>query len=85
MTPAVTVTVKDAHGNIVTGYATGITLAIDNDPNLGTSVLTGGAATVPTSGVASFAHLQIDLTGVGFTLKATSGALTKTSSGFDIQ
>jgi hypothetical protein len=82
ISPAVTVTVRDASGNTVTGYTTAVGLAIGANPGGGT--LTGGGAVTPTNGVATFPALQIDKTGSGYTLVATSGGLSRTSAAFDV-
>ncbi|MDX6480075.1 MAG: hypothetical protein QOG85_585, partial [Gaiellaceae bacterium] len=84
MSPAVTVKVEDASGNVVTGdNSTQVALAILNNPSSGT--LTGGAATTVSSGIATFSGLSIDKTGVGYTLQATKSGLTSaTSNSFNI-
>jgi hypothetical protein len=80
--PAVTVTALDAYANVDTAYTTAIGLTIGNNPGGGT--LTGGDAVAAASGVATFSNLSIDGAGIGYTLQATSGALTQTSASFDI-
>ena len=85
ISPAVTVAVEDASGNIETGdNATKVTLAIGTNPGGGT--LTGGAAVTVASGIATFASLSINKTGTGYTLTATSapGFTAATSSAFNI-
>ena len=72
--PAVTVAVEDAFGNVETGdNATKIAVGLDPDPAGGT--LSGGGvpgiATV-TNGVATFSGLSIDKAGTGYTLTAVS-------------
>ena len=71
ITPAVTVAVEDANGNVETADGTTqVTLAIGTNPGGGT--LGGGAATTVSSGVATFAGLSIDAIGIGYTLTASS-------------
>ena len=85
ITPAVTVAVEDANGNVETGdNLTQVTLAIGNNPGGGT--LTGGSPVTVSAGVATFSALSIDKTGTGYTLTATSSpAYTPaTSSAFNI-
>jgi len=85
ITPAVEVRILDAFGNVVTSATDAVTIALANDPN-GVSVLSGTLSMNAASGVASFNALQIDLTGVGFTLSANSGVLAgATSASFDVQ
>ncbi|MEP7325463.1 MAG: Ig-like domain repeat protein [Gemmatimonadota bacterium] len=80
--PAVTVTAEDAQGNIVTSYNTAISLSLGNNPGGGT--LTGGNGVTPVGGVATFSGLSINRTGSGYTLVASSGALTKISTSFNV-
>ena len=85
MAPAVTVAVEDANGNIETGdNSTQVTLAFGT--NAGGGTLSGGSAVTVASGIATFAGLSIDKTGLGYTLTASgSPAYTPaTSSAFDI-
>ncbi|MHB1584041.1 MAG: beta strand repeat-containing protein, partial [Acidimicrobiales bacterium] len=85
LTPAVTVAVEDANGNIETGdNTTTIALAIGTNPGGGT--LTGGSAITVAAGVATFPGLSIDLVGVGYTLTASStpSYAAATSSAFTI-
>ncbi len=85
MTPAVTVAVEDANGNVETGdNLTTVSLAIGTNPGGGT--LGGGAAIPVTAGVATFSNLSIDAVGVGYTLTASSSPsyTTATSAGFTI-
>src|SRR2546428_1704645 len=82
ITPAVEVTARDANGNTATGFTGNVTLAIGTNPSGG--VLSGTATHAATDGVATFAGLAIDKVGTGYTLTASSGSLTGTSSGFSI-
>ena len=71
ISPAVTVAVEDANGNVeTTDNATMVSLAIGTNPVGGT--LTGGAAVTVASGIATFSGLSIDDMGTGYTLIASS-------------
>jgi outer membrane protein assembly factor BamB len=71
ITPAVTVAVEDASGNIETGdNATKVSLAIGTNPSGGT--LSGGAAVTVVAGIATFSALSINAVGTGYTLTAAS-------------
>jgi hypothetical protein len=83
MSPAVTVEVQDQYGNRVTTATDLVALAFGN--NAGSGTLTGGSAVNAVSGVATFSGLSVNKAATGYTLSATSGALTgATSSGFDV-
>jgi hypothetical protein len=83
ISPAVVVTAYDANLNVVTGYSANITVAIGMNPGSGT--LSGTATVAASSGVATFSNLSINKAGTGYTLTASSGALTgDTSSAFNI-
>ncbi|HEY0035951.1 MAG TPA: invasin domain 3-containing protein, partial [Longimicrobium sp.] len=79
ITPAVVVQIQDANGNVVTGAADSVAIAIDANPATGT--LSGTAKVAAVGGVATFANLSIDKAGTGYTLAATSGILTGATSG----
>jgi invasin-like protein/Big-like domain-containing protein/calcineurin-like phosphoesterase family protein len=82
--PAVQVTARDAFGNRATAFTGTVAIAIGTNPGGGT--LSGSLTAVADSGVATFANLRIDKAAVGYTLVATSGALTQgTSQTFTIQ
>jgi hypothetical protein len=79
----VKVSVLDANNNVVTSSVASVALAIGTNPGGGT--LTGGGAVASVAGVATFARLWINKTGTGYTLVATSGALTlATSTAFNV-
>jgi hypothetical protein len=81
--PAMRVTALDAQGNIATGFSANVTLAIGTNPSGG--ALTGVTTVAAASGVATFTGLTINLAGVGYTLRATSGTLTQAiSAAFNI-
>ena len=83
ISPAVQVVVQDAHGNRVTGATNTITVGLGTKPANGT--LSGTKTAAAAGGVASFADLSIDKVGAGYTLSASSGALTGAASApFDI-
>jgi hypothetical protein len=83
ITPAVRVTALDALGNIATGFAGTVTIAIGSNPAAGT--LAGTRAVAAVGGVAVFSSLSIDRAGSGYTLQATAPALPgTTSAAFDI-
>jgi hypothetical protein len=83
ITPAVGVTVEDAHGNVVTSPALNVTIGLGSNPSGGTL---NGTLTAPTmSGVASFTNLSIDKKGDGYTLTANAGGLpTVLSNAFNV-
>src|SRR5256886_4848867 len=84
ITPAVEVTARDAFGNVATGFAGNVTLAIGSHPGAGTL---GRAASVAAgAGGATFASLSINNAGVGYTLVAGAGGLGGAARGaFDIK
>src|SRR5436190_22529274 len=83
ITPAVEVTARDAFGNVATGFTGNVTLTIGS--NRGGGPLNGTTTVAAAAGVASFAMLSINNAGVGYTLRAGSGALAgATSVTFDI-
>ncbi len=83
ITPAVTVAVEDAYGNVETAdNSTQVTLALGANPGSGT--LSNSTATA-VDGVATFSDLSINLIGTGYTLVANGSSYTAvTSSPFDI-
>ncbi|MCC6575060.1 MAG: hypothetical protein IT462_14885 [Planctomycetes bacterium] len=82
ITPSPKVRVTDAGGNVITGYAVNINVAIGNNPGGGT--LSGNASVAPVNGESVFPGLSIDKAGVGYTLHFTSGALSVFSNSFSI-
>lgn len=67
-----TVTARDAFGNVATGFAGNVVVAINSGP---ASAALGGTLTRPaTAGVATFANLTLDLAGA-YVLRFTAGAL----------
>jgi hypothetical protein len=83
MTPPVTVTLRDAFGNVATTFSGTVTLAITEATARGAAL--SGVTTAPaSSGVATFSSLSIAKANTGYALKATSGALAATSPTFDV-
>ena len=83
ISPAVLVQVEDASGNLVSSSTASIAMAIGS--NVGGGTLSGGASVSAVGGVATFSGLNIDKSGTGYTLAATSGGLTgATSAAFNI-
>ena len=75
--PAPRVEIQDALGNRVNSTA-GVKLDIGTNP--GTGVFSGTLTVSAVAGVATFTGLSINRTGTGYTLAATSGALTQATS-----
>lgn len=82
--PGIVVDVTDAGGNRVLSAANSVTLALGANP--GGATLSGTTTVSAVAGAATFSGLTIDNPGVGYTLVATSGALTgATSAPFTIR
>jgi hypothetical protein len=78
-----TVTAEDANGNVATTFGDPVTLALASNP--GGATLGGTTTLNASSGVAAFTGLTLDKTGIGYTIQATSGSLTKgTTNSFDV-
>jgi hypothetical protein len=70
--------VEDQYGNLETGYAQNVSIALDVNP---TSAALGGSTTVSgAGGVANFSGITISNVGNGYTLVATSNGLTSPQS-----
>jgi hypothetical protein len=83
ITPAVTVSIEDAQGNVVTTATNQVTIAIGTNPSAGT--LSGTAQVNAVAGVATFSTLNINNPGTGYTLAASASGLTgATSSAFNV-
>ena len=83
ITPAVTVAVEDAGGNVVTMSNVAITLQLASNP--GTTTLGGTTTVNAVNGIATFSNLSINTAATGYTLLATGSALTSTvSNAFNI-
>ena len=82
ITPAVTVQILDAQGNLTTSTAP-VVIAIGT--NAGGGTLSGTMTVAAVAGVATFGNLFINKTGTGYTLTAARAGLTgATSSAFNI-
>ncbi len=78
-----TVDVEDAYGNLETGYAGSVMLALGSDPAGGN--LLGDLTATADGGVADFSGLTLDNAGNGYTIQATaSGLSSATTQPFDI-
>jgi alpha-tubulin suppressor-like RCC1 family protein len=83
ITPAITVTARDANGNVAMGYIGAVTLAFGANP--GGSTLSGTVTVAAVAGVATFSNISLNKAGTGYTLVASSGAFTPaTSAAFSI-
>jgi hypothetical protein len=78
LAPAVTVRVLDVRDDLITSFTGPVTIAIQNNPSNGT--LSGTRQVVAVEGVATFSDLSIQRAGDGYTLRATSGGITQTTS-----
>ena len=76
--PAVTVSIHDTLGNLVTTANNTVTVAIGTNPSGGT--LGGTLAVAAVNGVATFSTLNINKAGAGYTLTANAATLTGTTS-----
>jgi len=80
ISPAITVDVEDAAGNIVTSDNSSVTLTIASGPG----TLIGTVTVAAVNGVATFGNLSLTIAG-NYTLKATDGSLASaTSSNFTV-
>ncbi|MFN0178017.1 MAG: RCC1 domain-containing protein [Gemmatimonadales bacterium] len=78
LTPAPQVAIQDALGNTVPSSTNVVTVALGTNPGGGT--LAGTTTVNAVNGVATFNGLTIDRPGSDYTLVATSGALSSTTS-----
>lgn len=78
LSPAVQVEIRDIADNVVTSSRDPVTIAIAANP--GTSTLTGTKVVNAINGIASFTGLWLNKIGNNYTLSATSGSLTNTTS-----
>ncbi len=84
ISPAVTVEVEDAYGNVLTNDNSDL-VAIAIRANRAGGTLNGTATATAVAGVARFSNLSINDAGTGYTLQATSGSLASaTSAAFNI-
>jgi hypothetical protein len=81
ISPAVTVKLEDQYNNVLSGDNTDqVSLGITPNTGTGGANLSGGGAVQVSSGVATFSNLAIDAAGTGYTLTASSGALSSSPS-----
>src|SRR5205807_6113819 len=78
ITPAVTVQIQDANGNLTSSTAS-VSIAIGTNPSTGT--LNGTTSVAAVSGITTFSNLSIDKGGTGYTLQVSSTGLTSATSG----
>src|SRR5205823_6450245 len=79
VSPAVTVQVLDAFGNLVSTDTSNVTIVIGSNPAAGT--LSGTTTVAASGGIASFGTLSINKVGTGYTLSASDGSLGGSTSG----
>ena len=72
------VSVQDNRGNLVAGATNSVTIALSANP--GGAVFGGTKTVAAVRGVATFADLTLSKPGVGYLLRATSGALAAATS-----
>lgn len=78
ITPAVVVEARTTGGSLAVGYTDSVRIAIGANPATGT--LAGVRTVAAVNGIATFPGLTLDRAGAGYTLVATSGALTSATS-----
>jgi len=86
ITPPVRVAVRDALGNLVTGAAPPVEIALGPNPPA-PATLSGTLSRAPSAGVAEFGDLALDATGTAFTLRASmpgSAAAPVVSAPFEV-
>ena len=83
ITPAVSATALDRHGNTATAFTARVTISLGGDP--GGATLLGTTTADAVAGVATFANLSLNRAGTGFTLVVSSATLPgETSAPFDV-
>ena len=83
----VKVALLDADGNVITAPSLQTTVTVSIDTNPGGGTLAGDTMEPTTAGIATFADLSIDQTGLGYTLKSNASTTDiddGTSASFDI-
>ncbi|MBI1722899.1 MAG: Ig-like domain-containing protein, partial [Gemmatimonadetes bacterium] len=80
--PAMRVAAQDALGNTVTSFTGTVSVALGT--NLAGGTLSGTRAVAAVAGVATFADLSIDRTGVGYTLLVSTATLSTMTNAFSI-
>lgn len=76
--PAVEVSVQDGSGNLVTSYTGMVAIALFDNPSSG--ILGGTTDIAAVAGVATFADLNVDKAGAGYTLTVTATGLSSATS-----
>jgi hypothetical protein len=76
-------TAKDTYGNVATGYAKTVTLSIKSGTGQTGATLNGCTSSL-SAGLTTFAGCQVSLSGSGYELNASDGALTATSTWFTV-
>jgi adhesin/invasin len=82
--PPVKVTIRDGFGNAATGFTGMISVSITPLTGTPLAVLSGTTSRTPSSGVASFDDLRIDLPGLQYRLRASAAGRTRDSAAFDV-
>ncbi|HEY6059952.1 MAG TPA: hypothetical protein VIV10_05155, partial [Gemmatimonadales bacterium] len=83
--PPVQVEVRDAVGNLVTGFAGNVTISITSGSGTTGASLAGTRTVLTSGGVATFSDLSISRSGAAYTLSVRSSGLAgATSTPFDI-
>ena len=77
--PAVTITVRDAFGNVASGFTGAVSLALT--PNGAGAVLLGTTSVNAVAGVATFADVRIERAASGLTFVASSAGLPNATGG----
>ncbi|MDQ6689065.1 MAG: hypothetical protein M3Z18_00955, partial [Gemmatimonadota bacterium] len=83
--PTIVVALEDQYGNVAMSSVAPVTLSLLNNP--GSASLTGGEATAPVNGLASFSSVTLNQPGSGYTLSATTsmaGVSAASSAPFDV-
>lgn len=83
LAPPVTVTLRDAAGNIVTGATGAVTMSLGTNPT--NAPLQGTLSVTPVAGLAVFADLRVDVAAAGYRLRATTAGIEGNSNTFAIQ
>jgi hypothetical protein len=85
ITPAVTVTAKDASSNTDPTFTGTVTLTITSGSGTAGATLSGTVTVAAVSGIATFSDLNIDRAGAGYTLSTTAAGIAgAVSSAFTI-
>jgi hypothetical protein len=82
---SVEVSAREASGTVDNAFNGDITVALGTDPSGGAATLSGTLTRTAVNGVVTFDGLSIDVTGTGYTLRATSGSLAAgVTNAFDV-